>query len=115
MLALTNWRSRDCESNKTGRSIVGRPASSADRDGESLKRRIEELERQLADSQDQAQRQEDRLDLYQALIDNAPFDICFKDLNGTYLLTNRAFDTNLQKSKDAIIGKTLTQLIGPES
>ena len=58
--------------------------------------------------------QEDRLDLYQALIDNAPFDISFKDLNGTYLLTNRAFDTNLQKSKDAIIGKTLTQLIGPE-
>ncbi|MBS1797420.1 MAG: PAS domain S-box protein [Acidobacteria bacterium] len=45
--------------------------------------------------------------LLQTIFDNTPAQINVKDLNGRFLITNRAFEQNLGLSRETLLGKTL--------
>ena len=76
-----------------------------------IHRRIGELEEQLVETQSLFDAQSRTLKYHQTLLDNAPFDVSFKDLDGCYVLTNRAFEAHVGKHRDEIIGRRLSDLV----
>lgn len=61
----------------------------------------------------EAEAEESQLRL-QAILDNAPALVFVKDLDGRYLLTNRAFNVFWEQPAGAVIGKTDNELFSPE-
>ncbi|GAM08652.1 methyl sulfide methyltransferase-associated sensor [Geobacter sp. OR-1] len=54
------------------------------------------------------------LDFLQELIDSMPNPVFYKDLDGRYLGCNKAFETYLGISRDALVGKTVYDVAPPE-
>lgn len=68
-----------------------------------LGRRLVDASKLLRQKQHALRESEARL---QAVLDNAPSIMYVKDLNGRFILVNRAFATLLNRPTDAILGKT---------
>jgi two-component system, sensor histidine kinase and response regulator len=66
---------------------------------------VEEREQQLNASRN----------LLQSVIDNTPALIYAKDLVGRYLIVNRAYAATLDRTPDAIVGKTVADLFAPDA
>ncbi len=56
----------------------------------------------------------ERSEFLQTLIDAMPYPVFYKDREGRYLGSNRAFENFLQREKEAIIGRTVFDLSPPE-
>jgi PAS domain S-box-containing protein len=50
----------------------------------------------------------------QAMMDNSPAVICVKDVQGRYLLVNRRFEKLFQMDASSLVGKTDSDLFGPD-
>ena len=68
-----------------------------------LGRRLREASDLLGDKKQALRESESRL---QAVLDNAPSVMYVKDLDGKFILVNRAFATLLERPKEEIVGKT---------
>jgi len=68
-----------------------------------LGRRLTEASKLLSDKREALRESESRL---QAVLDNAPSVMYVKDLNGRFILVNRALASLLDRSTEEIIGKT---------
>ena len=58
-------------------------------------------------------RPKEQLDRFRAVIDNLPQPIWLKDLTGSYLLVNRAFELAHGMAEREILGKRAADLLGP--
>ena len=88
-------------------TAVGGAASEA-----GLERRVAELERRLADAARAERQLRQTVSYYQTLLDHAPFDISLKDAEGRYVLSNLAFEDNIGKPREQVVGCTLAEILG---
>ncbi len=76
-----------------------------------LKHVREELERRNHDLERLRSREEAH---YRAILDAAPPVIYVKDLQGRYVLVNKAFESFIRRTRGALLGRTDEQLYSPE-